>query len=133
MQDIIIGGPENKGNINLTPLTIIKIIPHDNGGHENQTINEMLSVPEGWAVIPESLGTPETLKHYPFGEITVADVDGIPTVTGWTPLPVPEPETPEPETPEPGPETSPTLESRVETLEAETAAISAAIERGLSL
>lgn len=43
---------------------------------------------------------------------------------------------PEPEPPETGPEPEdpgPTLPQRVETLEAETAALSAAIERGLSL
>lgn len=39
---------------------------------------------------------------------------------------------PEPE-PEPGPPPPPSLEDRVEILETETAAISAAIERGLSL
>lgn len=85
-------------------MTIIKIEPHDNGGHDNQTINgvttETFPIPEGWAVIPEELGTPETLENYPFGEVTVAEVGGVPTVTSWTPLPMPEPEPgPEPEGP----------------------------------
>lgn len=81
-------------------MTIIKIEPHDNGGHDNQTINgvtpETFSIPEGYAVIPEELGTPETLENYPFGIITVEDRDGVPTVTSWTPLPLPNPG-PEPE------------------------------------
>lgn len=106
-------------------MTIIKISPHNNGGHDNQTTSAVIPVPEGWAVVPKHLGTPETLEHYPFGEITVETVDGVPTVTSWTPLPMPEPE-PEPEPPA-------SLEARVDALETETAAISAAIERGLSL
>lgn len=108
-------------------MTIIKIIPHVNGGHDNQTASAVIPIPEGWAVIPEELGTPETLENYPFGEITVENLDGTPTVTSWTPLPIPEPE------PGPEPELPASLETRVEALETETAAISAAIERGLSL
>lgn len=114
-------------------MTILRIEKNSNGSHDNQTIDgctpETLPVPEGWAIVPESLGTPETLEHYPFGEITVTDADGVPTVTGWTPLPIPEPEPP----PEPEPEPTPSLEARVDALETETAAISAAIERGLRL
>lgn len=83
-------------------MTIIKIDPHENGSHDNQTINgvtpETFPIPEGYAVLPEEVGTPETLEHYPFGEIIVADRAGVPTVTSWTPLPIPEPEPP----PEPG-------------------------------
>lgn len=79
-------------------MTIIKIQPHDNGGHDNQTSSAEFPVPEGWAIIPPEVGTPETLENYPFGEITVVDRDGVPTVTSWTPLPIPEPEPgPEPE------------------------------------
>lgn len=82
-------------------MTIIKIIPNENWGHDNQTINgvtpEIFPIPEGYALIPEALGTPETLENYPFGDIAVEDRDGIPTVTSWTPLPIPAPE-PETET-----------------------------------
>ena len=77
-------------------MTIIKIAPHENGGHDNQTTSAQIPVPEGWAVIPEGLGTPETLGNYPFGEVTVEDREGVPTVTSWTPLPVPEPKPLEP-------------------------------------
>lgn len=72
-------------------MTIVKIEPESNGAHSNQTSDSSVSLPEGWALLPESMGTPETLEHYPFGEITVADVDGVPTVTNWTPLPIPKP------------------------------------------
>lgn len=84
-------------------MTIIKIEPNENGSHDNQTINgvtpETFSIPEGYAVVPESVGTTETLENYPFGEITVETIGGLPTVTSWTPLPVPEPE-PGPEGPQ---------------------------------
>ena len=109
-------------------MTIVQISPYSNGAHANQTSSAVFPVPEGWAVVPETLGTPETLENFPFGEITVEEVDGVPTVTGWMPLPIPEPEEPlDPPVP------TPSLEARVETLETETAAISAAIERGLNL
>ena len=73
-------------------MRIIEIKANENGGHRNQTINVNISVPEGWAVIPDDMET----ANFPFGEIAVAEVEGIPTVTKWTPGVVPEPE-PEPE------------------------------------
>ncbi len=72
-------------------MTIIKIAPHENGGHDNQTTNAPIPVPEGYAILPPEVGTPETLENYPFGDLTVEDRDGVPTVTSWTPRPVPEP------------------------------------------
>lgn len=91
-------------------MTIIKIEKNDNGSHDNQTMfgvtPEDFPLPEGYAIVPEEVGTPETLENYPFGEITVEDRDGVPTVTSWTPLPIPEPE------PQPDPE--PTQLDRVE-------------------
>lgn len=100
-------------------MTIIKIEKNANGSHDNQTINDAVPkafpVPEGYAVIPEELGTPETLENFPFGEITTKLVNletilsttgetigfqpNVEYVTSWTPLPMPEP-VPEPE-PEP--------------------------------
>lgn len=83
-------------------MTIIKIAPHENGSHDNQTINgvtpEIFPVPDGYALVPEDLGTPETLPNYPFGSVTVEERDGIQVVTSWTPLPIPnfqEPEEPQ--------------------------------------
>lgn len=83
-------------------MTIIRIDQNANGSHDNQTINgvtpETFPVPEGYAVIPAELGTPETLPNYPFGEIVVNDTGDYPEVIQWTALPVPEPEpVPEPD------------------------------------
>ena len=83
-------------------LTIIKIEPHENGGHDNQTFNESFDLsllPEDWAVLPEVVGTPDTLDNFPYGDITVEETDGVLTVTSWTPGTVPDPE-PIPETEE---------------------------------
>lgn len=106
-------------------MLIVKMKAYPNGGHANQDGPEV-PVPEGWAVIPEAVGTMETLEHFPFGEIAVEDVDGVPTVTGWTPLPVPAPE-------EPAEEPSASLEERVDVLETTAAAISAAVRKGFCL
>lgn len=83
-------------------MTIIKIEQNANGSHDNQTINgvtpDTFPIPEGYAVIPEELGTPETLENYPFGQVMVEVFEDVPIVTSWTPLPIPEPEPgPEPE------------------------------------
>ena len=76
-------------------MLIIKIQSNDNGSHDNQNGSVML---DGWAVIPSSVGTMETLENFPFGGITVEEINGVPTVTSWTPGVMPEPE------PEPDPE-----------------------------
>lgn len=110
-------------------MTIIKIEQNENGSHDNQTINgvtpETFPIPEGYAVVKEDLGTPDTLKNYPFGAVTVEtkyrysvniggqtksvelnertdkkgmDETTIQYVTSWTPLPKPKPEPlPEPD------------------------------------
>lgn len=75
-------------------MTIIEISTLENGAHRNQ-IGNMCTIPDGWAVIPESMET----KNFPFGTITADDTLDPKVVTSWEPLPVPEPE-PEPE-PEP--------------------------------
>lgn len=76
-------------------MTIIKIEPFENGAHANQT-GGISTVPDGWALLPETVGTPATLEAFPFGEITVETVDGVATVSSWTPGTIPEPE-PEPD------------------------------------
>ena len=79
-------------------MTIIKIAPNENGSNDNQTTSSVIPVPEGWAVVPEEVGTPETLENYPCGDVTVEVFEDVPTVTSWTPRPIPEPEPgPEPE------------------------------------
>ena len=68
-------------------MKIIEINALSNGAHQNQTINGTLPVPDGWAIIPDGMETP----NFPFGDITV-DNQTPPVVTSWTPLPIPEPE-----------------------------------------
>lgn len=72
-------------------MKLIEITALSNGAHRNQTYNGAI-VPDGWAVIPDSMSIPDT---FPFVNLTV---DGQ-TVTSMTAGTIPEPE-PEPE-PEP--------------------------------
>ena len=75
-------------------MKIIKITPFENGAHDNQTAIGSMIVPDGWAILPDSMETP----NFPFGDITVDETQTPPVVTSWTPLPIPEPEpAPEPE------------------------------------
>ena len=75
-------------------MRIIEITALDNGAHRNQT-GTFSTIPDGWAVIPDDMETP----NFPFGEVEVAEINGVMTVTKWTAGTIPEPE-PEPE-PEP--------------------------------
>lgn len=70
-------------------MLIIEIKALDNGAHRNQNGSVML---EGWAVIPPDVGTAESLENFPFGNFEVEEINGVPTVTSWTPLPMPDPE-----------------------------------------
>ena len=74
-------------------MRIIKIEAYENGGHANQSYHGI--VPNGYALIPDNM----TLENFPFGEVVTEEINGVMTVTGWTPGVIPEPE-PEPE-PEP--------------------------------
>ena len=84
-------------------MRIIEIAPLENGAHRNQN-GGVSSVPEGWAVISDSISIPDT---FPFVDIEVAD--GV--VTAMTAGTVPEPE--------PIPDPEPTAEERISSLEAE--------------
>ena len=72
---------------------IIEIKTLNNGGHRNQSTTPQ-NIPEGWAIVPDDMETP----NFPFGEIEVEEIDGVMTVTKWvagiipepTPIPVPE-------------------------------------------
>lgn len=57
-----------------------------NGGHRNQTCHGIL--PDGWAVIPDGM----VCENFPFGEVEVEEINGVMTVTKWTPGTPPEPE-----------------------------------------
>lgn len=87
-------------------MTIIEITALPNGAHRNQTVSGAVMVPDGWAVLPDGMDTP----NFPFGEVTVNDA-APPVVTSWTAGELPEPE--------PEPEPQPTTEERVAALEAE--------------
>lgn len=92
-------------------MIIIEITALDNGAHRNQT-GTFSTVPDGWAVIPDSIAIPDT---FPF---VIIEVDGQ-TVTSMTAGTVPEPE------PEPEPE--PSTEDRVAALEAENKTLKAQV------
>lgn len=68
-------------------MRIVEIQAQVNGAHRNQT-GFTGAVPEGWAVIPDG----ETLRNFPFGKVTAAEVAGVMTLVDWSPLPVPQPE-----------------------------------------
>ena len=73
-------------------MKIIEIKALENGAHRNLS-GVFFSVPNGWAVVPEDIETP----NFPFGEIEVAEINGVMTVTKWTAGEIPE--TPEEEAP----------------------------------
>lgn len=95
-------------------MKIIEIVALENGAHRNQTGN-FQTIPDGWAVIPEDM----ECENFPFGEIEVAEIDGVLTVTKWTAGEMPEPE--------PEPEPSPTVAERVTALEEENTLLKAQI------
>ena len=66
-------------------MKLVKIDAFENGAHDNQ--NGGLSyVPEGWAVIPEGM----VCENFPFGELKAEEIDGVMTVTSWTPGVIPD-------------------------------------------
>lgn len=71
----------------MTKMIEIAALP--NGAHRNQTYHGEL--PEGWALLPA-----DELENFPFGEVEVAEVDGMITVVKWIAGVAPE-ATPEPE------------------------------------
>lgn len=66
-------------------MRLIEIKAQPNGAHRNQT-GELDIIPEGWAVIPGNMETP----NFPFGDIAVKEIDGVRTVTKWIPGTIPE-------------------------------------------
>ena len=71
-------------------MIMLEIVALDNGAHRNQTYHGNL--PDGWAVDRNNL----CVENFPFGEVVAEEIDGVMTVTEWTPgtIPVPEPEMP---------------------------------------
>ena len=73
-------------------MRIIEIAANELGGHQNQFIDAVIEVPEGWAVIPDDMAIPET---FPFVRIVTKNGKVTSMVAGTMPEPepVPEPET----------------------------------------
>ena len=69
-------------------MKLIEIKKLSNGSHRNMSGNNLI-IPQGWAVIPDYMELP----NFPFGEIETKVIDGVTTVTKWTPLDIPESET----------------------------------------
>lgn len=68
-------------------MKMLEIAALPNGAHRNQSYHGNL--PEGWAIVPADV---EMLENFPFGEVEGEEIDGVMTVTKWTPGTVPEPE-----------------------------------------
>lgn len=60
-------------------MRIIEIAALSNGAHRNQSYPGF--VPDGWAVIPDHMDTP----NFPFGEVVVEKLNGVLTVVEWIP------------------------------------------------
>lgn len=73
-------------------MKLIEILKNENGGHDNITADYLETVPEGWAVIPDDMETP----NFPFGEVEVEEKDGVMTVTKWNAGEIPEVQQPMP-------------------------------------
>lgn len=71
-------------------MRIIEIKALENGSHRNQT-GIFAEIPEGWAVIPDDMETP----NFPFGEVKARKKKGVKTVTEWIAGTVPEAKEPE--------------------------------------
>lgn len=67
-------------------MKLIDVKKNENGGHDNINAEYLESVPEGWAVVPDDMETP----NFPFGDVEVEEKDGVMTVTKWTAGEMPE-------------------------------------------
>lgn len=68
-------------------MRLIKIEAETSGGHAYQTIDSISTIPDGWAVVPDDMETP----NMPYGDITVEKIDGVMAVTSWEARENPEP------------------------------------------
>ena len=62
-------------------MRLIEIAVLPSGAHRNQIADNLKAPPAGWAIIPATLKT----ENFPFGEVEVEFVAGVPTVTKWIP------------------------------------------------
>lgn len=70
-------------------LRIVEIKALSSGLHRSQTYHG--EVMDGYALIPEDMDTP----NFPYGEVEATEINGVMTVTKWTPSAMPEPIEPE--------------------------------------
>ena len=68
-------------------MTIVEIKELENGSHRNQGWDDATTVPDGYAVIPDGLETP----NFPFGKVFAREKDGVMTVVKWVAGEKPEP------------------------------------------
>lgn len=92
-------------------MIVISIESSELGAHSNQTWPEGGNIPDGMAVVPPNLQTP----NFPFGDITVEEIDGVPTVTTWEPRDIPDPDPVIPQK---------TIDEKVTLMEAQISALS---------
>lgn len=85
-------------------MHMIEISALENGAHRNQTYSGKL--PSGWAVVPLDL---VPLENFPFGKAEAEEINGVMTVTKWTPGEIPEVKEPEEPTKSETDETTPTV------------------------
>ena len=79
-------------------MLIIRLEPYENGAHDNQKIDRILTeLPEGYAAVPPELEV-EAEGYLPFIDLTVEDGQIVGVAQGTIPPREPEPE------PEPTPE-----------------------------
>lgn len=67
-------------------MRIIEINALRSGAHRNQTVFGKMKLPNGYALIPDGM----VLENFPFGTLTAEEIDGVMTVTSWTPGVIPE-------------------------------------------
>ena len=65
-------------------MNMLEIKALENGAHNNQTYHGVL--PDGWAVIPDGM----VCENFPFGEVEAEEINGVMTMTKWTPGEMPE-------------------------------------------
>lgn len=71
-------------------MRIIELSVLSNGAHRNRDSSELLTPPDGWAMIPDEMELPNT---YPFvSGVEAEKIDGVMTVTALTPGTMPEPD-----------------------------------------
>lgn len=76
-------------------MTLLQIIPEMDGSHLYQVSSvDLDTIPDDMVLVPENM---LPLDNFPYGNIKFKNIDGVQTLTEWTPLPIPIPPEPIPE------------------------------------